>query len=137
MNADDEPVRLNKIGLSEGVADFYDKIDPKFKFRLKFDWMWNFNEGFAIVKLNYKYNFINTEGRILSKQWFDAMEGFNDGFAKVKLNGQYNFIDTNGQLLLQQWFDDIFEFNNYFTSVQLNSKLKPIYTNGIFFKFNK
>ena len=62
MDANDEPVGLNEIGLSEGVVDFYTKIDTVFKFRLKFDWMDAFNEGFARVGLNSKENFINTEG---------------------------------------------------------------------------
>ena len=98
MNADDEPVRLNKIGLSEGVVDFYAKIDPKFKFRLKFDWIGDFKEGFARVELNDKWNFINTEGQLLSKQWFDRAYKFNEGFAKVKLNGKWYFINTKGQI---------------------------------------
>ena len=66
MNADDEPVRLNKIGLSEGVVDFYAKIDSIFKFRLKFDWIGDFKEGFAKVRINVKCNFINKEGQLLS-----------------------------------------------------------------------
>ena len=130
MNADDEPVRLNKIGLSEGVVDFYAKIDPKFKFRLKFDWIWDFNEGFARVKLNYKYNFINTEGRILSKQWFDCAYDFSEGFAKVFLNGKWNYINTEGQLLSKQWFDAAKDFNEGFAIVRLNGKYNFINTEG-------
>ena len=139
MNADDEPVRLNEIGLSEGVVDFYAKIDPKFKFRLKFDWIWDFNEGFARVKLNYKYNFINinykynfinTEGRILSKQWFDCAYDFSEGFAKVFLNGKWNYINTEGQLLSKQWFDAAKDFNEGFAIVRLNGKYNFINTEG-------
>ena len=139
MNADDEPVRLNKIGLSEGVVDFYAKIDPKFKFRLKFDWIGDFNEGFARVKLNYKYNFINinykwnfinTEGQILSNQWFDDTYDFNEGFAKVFLNGKWNYINTEGQLLSKQWFDAAKDFNEGFAIVRLNGKYNFINTEG-------
>ena len=104
MDANDKSVILNKIGLSEGVVSFYSNIDPKFKFRLKFDWIEDFEEGFARVELNGKWNFINTEGRILSNQWFDAMRNFNEGFARVKLNGKWNFINTKGRILSQQWF---------------------------------
>ena len=71
MDANDKPVRLNKIRLSEGGVSFYSKIDPKFKFRLEFDWIKDFKNGFAIVNINDKLNFIDTEGRLLYQQWFE------------------------------------------------------------------
>ena len=135
MDANDKPVILNEIGLSDCIVGFYAKIDPKFKFRFEFDWIKDFKDGFAIVNINDKLNFIDTNGVLLSQQWFDTVRNFSEGVARVKLNGQYNFINTNGQLLSQQWFDDIFEFNNYFASVQLYSKLKSIDTNGKFFEY--
>ena len=130
MDADDDPVSLKEIGLSGGVVDFYAKIDPIFKFRLKFDWIEDFNEGFAIVTLNSKRNFINTEGQILSKQWFDWADVFREGFAAVGLNGKWNFINTEGQLLSQQWFDLAGNFNEGFAAVKLNGKWNFINREG-------
>ena len=130
MNADDEPVRLNKIGLSEGVIIFYSKIDTKFKFRLEFDWIKDFKDGFAIVHINDKLNFIDTDGKLLSQQGFDGMWNFSDGIAKVYLNGKYNFINTNGQILSNQWFDAMENFNNGFAKVMLNRQYNFINTEG-------
>ena len=130
MDADDEPIQLNEIGLSEGVVSFYAKIDPIFKFRLKFDWIEDFKEGFARVNLNYKYNFINTEGRILSNQWFDAAGDFHEGFAIVRINDKWNFINTKGQFLSQQWFYDTWDFFNGVARVELNGKYNFINTEG-------
>lgn len=130
MDTDDEPARLNKIGLSEGIVDFYVKIDPKFKFRLEFDWIKDFKEGFAIVNINDKLNFIDTEGRLLSQQWFDSMWNFSDGIAKVYLNGKYNFINTEGQFLSNQWFDWAYDFHEGFSRVRLNGKRNFINTDG-------
>ena len=65
-----------------------------------------FNEdGFAIVELNDKWNFIDVNGKLLYKQWFDYISDFENGIAKVILNNKYNFIDVNGKLVSQQWFD--------------------------------
>ena len=122
MDADDEPVRLNKIGLSEGVVSFYAKIDPIFKFRLKFDWTYDFHEGFAKVELNDKVNFINTEGQLLSNQWFDWVGNFMDGFAYVNLDDRYNYINKEGQLLSNQWFDTALDFSEGVAKVELNGK---------------
>lgn len=66
MDVDDDPVSLKEIGLSEGIIDFYTKIETVFKFRLTFDWVGTFDEGLAAVKLNGRCNFINTEGQFLS-----------------------------------------------------------------------
>ena len=99
MDANDKPVRLNEIGLSEGIIDFYTKIKTVFKFRLTFDSVGEFTEGFAQVKLNDEWNFINTEGQLLLNQWFDYVGYFKEGFAKIKLNGKWNIINTEGQIL--------------------------------------
>ena len=130
MDANDKPVRLNEIGLSEGIVSFYSNIDPKFKFRLKFDWIEDFKEGFARVELNRKCNFINTEGRILSKRWFDTAWNFSEGFARVELNDKWNFINTEGQFLSQQWFDASESFKEGVAIVALNDKVNFINTEG-------
>ena len=130
MDANDDPIRLNKIGLSEGIGGFYNKIDPKFIYRLKFDWVSDFKDGFATVMLNDKYNFINTKGQLLSQQWFDSVWNFKEGFDRVKLNGKYNFINTEGQLLSQQWFDSVRNFKEGFASVYLSDKYNFIDIEG-------
>ena len=130
MDSDDEPIRLNKIGLSDGLAEFYTKIGYLFKYRTEFDYVGKVNDGFAAVKLNGRCNFINTEGQILSNQWFEYVRDFKEGFAKVKLNGKYNFINAKRQFLSKQWFDMAWEFNEGFAAVQLNDKWNFINPEG-------
>ena len=64
-----------------------------------FDRIGSFKEGFACVKLNGEYNFINTNGQLISNTWFDSCTEFYDGFACVYLNGKYKLINTNGQIV--------------------------------------
>ena len=130
MDANDKPVRLNEIGLSEGIIDFYTKIKTVFKFRLTFDSVGEFTEGFAQVKLNDEWNFINTEGQLLLNQWFDYVGYFKEGFAKIILNGKWNFINTDGQLPFNQWFDWADVFYEGLASVRLNDKWNFINTEG-------
>ena len=61
-------------------------------------------------------NLIDTNGKLLSKQWFDDIYGFKNGFAQVKLNNKWNLIDTNGKLLSKQWFD------NFVDAAELSKK---------------
>ena len=130
MDANDTSTQLNDIGLSEGIVSFYSKINPIFKFKLKFDWVSDFKVGFAVVRLNDKCNFINTEGQLVSKQWFDWVGSFYKGLARVELNGKYNFINTEGQLLSKWWVDCAYNFKEGFAVVRLNDKWNFINTEG-------
>lgn len=63
-----------------------------------YDIVWCFCGGFAGVKLNGKYNLINTEGKLVSNQWFDDARYFHEGFAWVKLNDTEYKLDKEGNL---------------------------------------
>ena len=90
----------------------------------------NFSGGFAKVELNGKWNFINTEGKLLSERWFDYEGGFYEGFAAVKLNDKWNYINTEGSLLSEQWFDGAGSFFEGFAAVGLDGKWNFINTEG-------
>jgi hypothetical protein len=53
-----------------------------------FDGAWDFEDGFAEVKLNEKLNFIDTEGKLLSDVWFDSYSQADKFLAKYKANLQ-------------------------------------------------
>ena len=96
----------------------------------QFDYCHDFREGFAAVKLNGKWNFINKEGNLLSEKWFDDCFGFNEGFARVKLNNKWNYLDKGGKFLSDQWFDDCGYFNKGYASVKLDGKYNYINQEG-------
>ena len=91
-----------------------------------------FSDGFAAVKIDGKWNFINAEGKLLSEQWFDDTYRFSEGFAVVTLDRKYNFINTKGKMLSEQWFDDAWNFSDGFAVVKLNREAKKINTKGEF-----
>ena len=63
-----------------------------------------FNEGFAKVKRgDGKYNYIDRQGNILSKEWFECVGEFYEGFARVqRTNGEWAKIDKNGKIVTNQ-----------------------------------
>ena len=132
MNAKDEPITLKKIGLSKGLIEFYNNIDPLFPSYMKYDVVGNFYNGYAHVELNYKYNFIDVQGKLVSpNQWFDSVGKFYDRYAWVRLNNKWNFIDTQGKLVSpNQWFDWIDDFYDGYARVELNDKWYRIDTKG-------
>ena len=83
--------------------NFYQTFKP-YTSEETFDWCFGFKEGFAIVRLNNKYNFINIERKLLSSQWFDWCDDFrtydDSGklFVTVELNKNLFKIDGEGRL---------------------------------------
>ena len=132
MDSNDSPIRLNTVGLSTGITEFYSKINMAFRFLLRYDYVDTFSNGYAKVKLNSKWNLIDTQGKLVSpNQWFDDIGNFYDGYAKVKLNSKFNFIDTQGKLFSpNQWFDGAGDFSDGYAKVKLNSKFNFIDTQG-------
>jgi hypothetical protein len=125
MDAEDKRISLKEIGLSEGVIGYYKSIgkEPYFIY----DYVGKLSDGFAAVKLEGKYNFINTNGEYLwnNDNWFDSVGHFRNGFAKVKIEGRrWNFIDTNGELVWKEdkWFVDACSFCNGFACVKIEGK---------------
>ena len=83
---------LVKRGSNKPISDYYDEIE-------------DFEEGFAVVWKEKKgvYNFINSNGELLSKVWFDQGYSFSYGYAVVSFGiNDWNYINTNGELLLKK-----------------------------------
>ena len=62
----------------------------------EFDGVGSFNEGFAAVKKDGKYGYINTKGEQIVECKFDNGGDFNEGFAVVKKDGKCGYINTKG-----------------------------------------
>jgi hypothetical protein len=125
MDAEDEKISPRKIGLSEGVIEYYKSIGKESY--ILYDYVYDFSEGFAKVKIFGKYNFINTKGELLWKgnKWFDNAWSFTNGFARVEIEGRgWNFINPQGELLWKgyKWFDYVSYFYEGFASVKIVGK---------------
>ena len=118
------------------LLEKYNIVTPQkaFKYQKWFDFIGKFNEGFASVRLNWKYSFINTKCELIGdgNLWFDSVGDFNEGFAKVRLNGKRSFINTKGELIGDGnlWLDNIWSFSEGFAKVELNGKWSFINTKG-------
>ena len=112
------------------VSNVMDKLakgaDPKDVF----DYFDDFKEGFAVVWLNNKSNYLTTDGKFLSDTWFDDCYPFNEGFARVEMNGKCNFLTTDGKILSDTWFDRCCYFENGLARVELNDKYNFLANDG-------
>lgn len=79
-----------------------------------------FSDGFARVQRgDGLMNFINKEGKLLSKEWFICVDSFHYGFAVVQRSDKlWNLIDKNGKILSDEWFYWVDNFQEGFAKVQ-------------------
>ena len=122
-----EELHAKGVILFDEVQEMLDKGVPPADI---FEEIYGFHDGYAMVKLNRKFNFINRNNKLLSDTWFDWVYNFSDGYAKVKLNDKSNFVDTNGKLLSDTWFDGVDNFYDGYVRVWLNDKWNFIDTHG-------
>lgn len=63
-----------------------------------YDCVWDFSEGLAMVKKDWKCGYIDDEGNIVIPLKYYRACPFNDGIAKVmpKIGGNWIFIDKAG-----------------------------------------
>ena len=95
-----------------------------------FEFVGLFNDGYAKVKLNNKWNFVDTNGKLISNTWFDRVDIFYDGYARVNLYGKCNLIDKNGKCISDTWFDWVDDFEDGYTTVKSGNKWNFVDTNG-------
>ena len=132
---------MDAVEISKVVnVDFYETFKPNTKWedmindakqRLKngenprniFKYVSRFENGFALVELNKRYNFINSDNEIISDKWFEDAESFDKcGFARIQLNNKHNFINGKGEYLSKDWFDYAeFVFNDGYCKVGLKT----------------
>ena len=85
---------------------------------MEFDFVYDFYEGFAVVKKDGKYNFINENEELLCEEWFDKAWNFYDGLAKVEKDDKYNFIKPDGAILSDEWLDKAYDFHGDFAVIR-------------------
>ena len=77
------------------------------------------SDGWSLVELNGKYNFIDDKGNFLSDVWFDYANDFHEGVAVIRINERgYNFIDKEVNFLFNFWFIYVGNFHEGFARVK-------------------
>lgn len=73
----------------------------------KWNFLGKYSCGRAKVKRDGRYNFINENGKIISKKWFTEAAVFFDGYALVQTEEGANLIDIHGRLQSKIFFEVI------------------------------
>ena len=98
--------------------------------RVDADAIGQFHNDYAIVKKDGKVNFVDSEGTVISDEWFDACNDFENGFGLVSKDRKRNFIDGEGQLLLGQWVDRAGDFVGETAPIIIDGERHEVDRNG-------
>ena len=97
----------------------YTDNNNKALFNEWYDWVGHFFEGFALVERDYFTNFIDKQGKLLSKEWFVRAYDFKDGLAEIHSKGGLcNFINKDGKIISNEWFRYVSNFKDGFADVE-------------------
>lgn len=87
-----------------------------------YDLLWRFQNGYAKVKKNNKFGFINESFVETIPVIYDDVQSFSEGLAAVKKNGLWGFIDSIGNIVINFKFKEVRDFSENKCCVGLQDK---------------
>jgi hypothetical protein len=69
-----------------------------------------FSEGFAAVRIDGRYGYIDTTGRVVIAPQYEAAGPFTGNFAEVRVDGRSGAIDRTGRFVVPAEFDRLVPF---------------------------
>lgn len=72
-----------------------------------------YDDTYAAVKVNGKWQFIDQKGKIQDIGTYDQARSFSGGLAAVCLNGKWGYIDMKGNLVIDCQFKEAGQFSSH------------------------
>lgn len=95
------PDLIAKCGGTYNLCGYLDSESHEQRIPQKFERAFNFSEGLAGVRVDGRYGYITTSGKMTIQPKFDLVGEFRDGHAEVLVGDKTGIIDTAGNFLLQ------------------------------------
>lgn len=98
------------------------KFMPIAKRLTKYDYVSEFSEGLASVRLDDKFGFINRSGEEIVPPKYDFARSFSGGRAVVRLGSKWGLIDGAGSEVVTPSYDQMGQFSESLVWVSRNHK---------------
>lgn len=87
-------------------------------------------DGFIRVNDGDKFTIADSNGYLITGDWYDGIYSYHEGFAMVEKDKKYNFIDQNGKLISKTWFEEAYNFSDGCAKVKKDGKYNFINKSG-------
>ncbi|MDR0754836.1 MAG: WG repeat-containing protein [Prevotellaceae bacterium] len=95
----------------------------------QFDIAGSFYEGFAAIKKDGKWGFIDKTGAVVIQPEFDGVKNFSDGMAAIKKDGKWGYINSTGEVVITPKYYDAYNFRENIARVERFEKDEDYYIN--------
>lgn len=103
-----------------GFADNNGNIVIDFKYDIS-NLYASFNNGYAVLNINNKYNLINKNGETVLKSSYDYIYGNEDNTYTASLNSKYGLIDNKENVIIPFLYEGIFKNDDFYVGL-INQK---------------
>lgn len=116
MEGDSETVdaSLLYVPYKESKTSWGFKRDNQVVIPAKFEYVTHFSEGYALVKSNGKWGYIDPNGEWYIQPEYDKGQPFQNGVAFVKKSGKTGLIGSDKRVIIEPLYDNIREDYNSF-----------------------
>jgi hypothetical protein len=83
--------------------------DTRRETKLRYDWVDDFCEERAIVRLDKKYGYVDLDCKVVVPLLYDWVNNFSEGRARVRLDYKWGVIDLDGNEVMPCWYTFISE----------------------------
>jgi len=130
-----QPVNLFPVQIKEPNDEnfkygFMDKTG-KIVIEPKYDYVTDFSEGLAGVKLYWKCGYIDKNNKfVIELPKCDGVEGFKGGLAKIFINGKQGYINKQGKYIVKPEYISLGEYSEGLVDFQIGDKIGYIDEKG-------
>jgi hypothetical protein len=118
----------NNIADNKVISFFTDTIH--YPFVKRFDRVYPFVEGYAIILKNGKYGFVDTLGNVQVSPQYTACKNYSEGLAGIIIKGKWGYIDKDEKIKVQPYYTDVTYFRGGVAAVKTVNKWYLINTEG-------
>jgi hypothetical protein len=124
FNSSDGLLAITRYSNGIGKSGFVD-VTGKVIVEPKYDEVYPFSNGLALVKSGDKFGFIDRNGTEVIRPQFDNACSFSEELAAVKISGKYGYIDKEGRTKIQPQFDKAYSFSEGLARIEVFVKVDP------------
>ena len=93
----------------------------------KIEFIRDFSEGAAMVKMGGKHGFIDTAGHEIVPCKYDDAGDFHEGMAKVEIGHKWGYIDKNGHEVIPCIYNEAYDFSDGLALVYSDSESRRFF----------